>query len=57
MYDYDSGNITGQKSDWIRTLTIFIQFHHSIKPQLTVWFLQLSLRSKNLPLNLKKVKI
>ncbi|XDV31036.1 hypothetical protein PO909_033813 [Leuciscus waleckii] len=27
VYDYDSGSITGQKSDWIRTFRIFIQFH------------------------------
>jgi len=26
-HDYDSGNITDQKSHWIRTFTIFIQFH------------------------------
>jgi len=26
-YDYVLGNITGQKSDLIRTFTIFIQFH------------------------------
>jgi len=27
VYDYDSGSISGQKSDWIRTFRIFIQFH------------------------------
>jgi len=27
VYDYDSGSITGQKSDWIGTFRIFFQFH------------------------------
>jgi len=27
VYDYDPGSITGQKSHWIRTFRILIQFH------------------------------
>jgi len=32
VYDYDSDSITGQTSDWIRTLRIFIQFCLVITP-------------------------
>jgi len=32
VYDYDSDSSTGQKSDWIRTLRIFIQFCLVITP-------------------------